>query len=740
MRIAAWLGTTVTVAALLAVPVSSAVAAPAGSIAASTAGTAATTTADAAAADATVADVCAQPARPGWAQCMAQKLVPAVGAAQPMNSGVGGYSPADLASAYHLDTNKGAGRTVAIVDAYDDPTAAADLAVYRSHFNLPPCTVANGCFTKVAQDGSSNYPAANNSWSGEITLDLDMVSAICPQCHILLVEAKDPSFDDLGAAVDTAVQLGAKFVSNSYGAGEWDGENWFDSFYNHPGVAITVSTGDDGYQATYPASSPYVTAVGGTTLSRANNGRGWSETAWNGAMSGCSAYEAKPSFQSSTNTGCSMRAEADVSADADPYTGVAVYGTTGMGGWSVYGGTSAAAPIIAGTYALAGLPGASDYPNTYPYADPSALNDAVGGNNGSCSPKQLCTAVTGWDGPTGLGTPDGTAAFSASATSAPTLGAVNVSLGVVGQSGTPTVCAGAATQVQATVTDAATGVPVPGVAVTLSSTSSTGTSTTITTRTTNNQGQVSATVTPSAALTLDASSKATTAYAAGAATSLPVTVNNCVATLNAAADRTTVPYRGTVNVAGTLFGTDSASSAQAPMSGARVIVVDTPTRGRAAVLGTATVASNGSFAARVRPSASGELSVLYAPAGAPSVAGDVGPITVGNWWTRLSLHAPTRNLTAGVRHVVRGTLVRSYGSWSGAAPGVRVRIYLTARTGRRTLLATATTTARGTFRVTVRPKRTGSLTAAVASVTGYRNTESSPLVIRSARHSAKSHR
>ena len=166
------------------------------------------------------------------------------------------------------------------------------------------------------------------------------------------------------------------------------------------------------------ATSKYVTAVGGTSLKTASNTRGWSETVWNttsyteGAGSGCSQYVAKPAFQNSISTGCSKRAEADVSAVADPATGVAVYQTYGGSGWAVYGGTSAASPIIASVYALAGTPGSSDVPNTYPYAHTGNLNDVTSGSNGTCG-APLCTAGTGWDGPTGLGTPNGVAAFKA---------------------------------------------------------------------------------------------------------------------------------------------------------------------------------------------------------------------------------------------------------------------------------------------------------------------------------------
>jgi hypothetical protein len=357
-----------------------------------------------------VVQLCGTPA-PGQASCLAERQIPSASpaAATATPATPGGLGPADLADAYQLDTSKGYGQTVAVVDAYDDPTAAADLGVYRSQYGLPAC--GTGCFSKVNQSGASGpLPAGNAGWAGEISLDLDMVSAICPQCNILLVEANSSYLSDLGTAVDTAVRLGAKFVSNSYGGGEYAGVGGNDVHYNHPGVAITASTGDNGYGMSYPASSPYVTAVGGTTLSRSSGGRGWTETAWAGAGSGCSGYLGQPVMQAATGTGCANRAVADVSAVANPATGVAVYNG---GGWGVYGGTSASAPIIAGVYALAGTPSAADYPNSYPYQNSTSLFDVTAGSNGSCSTHQWCAAGVGWDGPTGLGSPDTAAAFSA---------------------------------------------------------------------------------------------------------------------------------------------------------------------------------------------------------------------------------------------------------------------------------------------------------------------------------------
>jgi subtilase family serine protease len=348
------------------------------------------------------------PAAAGAASCHALVVTDSKGApvVTPTPSG---YGPSDLVSAYKLTTTGGTGQTIAIVDAYDDPNAASDLAAYRAQYGLSPCTTANGCFRKVNQSGGTSYPRANSSWAQEISLDLDMASAICPNCHILLVEATNSSLTNLGTAVNTAAKLGANTISNSYGGSESSAEtSWDSSYYHHPGIAITVSSGDSGYGVQYPAASQYVTAVGGTSLTRASNSRGWSETAWSGAGSGCSAYEPKPASQ--TDPGCSKRTVADVAAVADPNTGVAVYDTYRTGGWLVFGGTSVASPIIAGVYALAGNEASFNF-GSYPYAHAGSLFDIISGSNGSCGSSYLCTAGPGYDGPTGLGTPNGTSAF-----------------------------------------------------------------------------------------------------------------------------------------------------------------------------------------------------------------------------------------------------------------------------------------------------------------------------------------
>ena len=323
-------------------------------------------------------------------------------------SGPPGFHPADLISAYKLTVTKGSGQTIAIVDAFDNPKAETDLAVYRSTYGLPACTTADHCFKKVNQNGATApLPAANTQWGVEISLDLDMASAICSHCHILLVEASSASFANLGAAVDRAARMHATEISNSYGGSE-GGASAAD--YHHPGIPITASAGDGGYAAgaQTPADFSTVTAVGGTTLTRAAGARGWNETVWASTGSGCSALIEKPAWQHDAN--CAKRLTADVSAVADPKTGVSVFDTFGYGGFMVVGGTSASAPIIAGVYALAGN-GALVSDASHAYSHASNLFHVTAGRNGMCAIKPLCTAGTWTDGPTGLGTPDGAAAF-----------------------------------------------------------------------------------------------------------------------------------------------------------------------------------------------------------------------------------------------------------------------------------------------------------------------------------------
>lgn len=343
-------------------------------------------------------------------------------------AGPTGNGPVQIKSAYKLTGLSAAGRTVAIVDAFDDPKAESDLAVYRSTYGLPPCTTANGCFKKLNQNGAASpLPATDYGWAEEISLDLDAVSAACPDCKILLVEANSATTADLMKAVDAAARPGVVAISNSYGAAEDSTILAADAHLNHPGIAVTASSGDSGFGVSWPASSANVTAVGGTTLTAAANARGWSETAWSGSGSGCSTLEPKPAWQH--DAGCAKRTVADVSADADPASGLAVYDTAnscgssslcdllirfglvqGLDGWAQVGGTSLSSPLIAAVYALAGNTG-SITAGSYPYAHTASLFDVTTGSNGSCSGSYLCTAGPGYDGPTGLGTPNGTGGF-----------------------------------------------------------------------------------------------------------------------------------------------------------------------------------------------------------------------------------------------------------------------------------------------------------------------------------------
>jgi hypothetical protein len=388
--------------------------------------------------------VCGRPS-PAHAACLAI-LVPgssaqsllgapaASGLLSPSYSGSGvggGYAPADLRSAYDLPSaTAGTGQTVAIVDAYDDPNAESDLAAYRARYGISACTSGNGCFRKVNQSGGTSHPKANASWAVEISLDLDMASAACPSCHILLVEATSNAYANLFAAEDEAAALGATEISNSWAGEEFSGETSDDTHFHHPGVPITVSAGDEGYGVEYPASSQYVIAVGGTALTQASNSRGWSETAWSGTGSGCSAYEPKPAWQS--DTGCARRTDTDLAAVASPETPVSVADSYRLPaefskpepGWTLVGGTSVSSPLIAATMALANaatrsFEGADALYREAAQNGTRTLDDVTSGSNGSCG-SYLCNAGPGYDGPTGLGSPYGAPETSAGPSSPPT--------------------------------------------------------------------------------------------------------------------------------------------------------------------------------------------------------------------------------------------------------------------------------------------------------------------------------
>ena len=386
--------------------------------------------------------VCPTPTSPGVMACLSVIKSGKRAAFQPDLVNPFAYRPVDLQQAYNLvaaSKGRGKGMTVAIVDGGDDPDAARNLAAYRKEWGLPACDTATGagCVVKVNQSGkASPLPIADptGSWEVEESLDLDMVSAICPNCRILLVEAGfdpanvpeeyDPGIAQFSAAENSAVSLGAKFVSNSWGGPESVADLAYNQAFQHPGVAITVAAGDAGYGVSYPASTQFVTSVGGTSLvPAAGKSRGWTESAWSGTGSGCSAIQAKPAWQTADDRspdGCLTRTDNDVSAVADPNTGVWIYDTYPYLGqtldWESVGGTSAASPIIAAVYALAGTPKPGTYPASYLYqkGHSADLYPATGGTNGWCETFRayLCHGEPGYDAPTGLGTPDGITAFA----------------------------------------------------------------------------------------------------------------------------------------------------------------------------------------------------------------------------------------------------------------------------------------------------------------------------------------
>jgi len=334
-----------------------------------------------------------------------------------------GWGATDIEAAYRLPVGRGGGQTVALVDAYSTPDLAGDLGVYRKEYGLPACTTGSGCLRIVNQQGKASPlpPADPFGWGVEETLDVSMVSAACPLCKIVVVEAKEPSFAALAAAEDTAARLGAAVISNSYGARESGFTQAYAKSYDHPGHVVVASSGDTGFTAAaFPANLAAVTAVGGTELARARDARGWTEAVWNtggGASgSGCSAYVAKPAWQRDPH--CPGRTVADVAALA---WNVPLYDSSipkAEGGpWLTVGGTSAASPLIAGVYALAG--NAATVRPGYEYAHASSLFDVTSGNNdwwngthgAACGNDYLCVAKKGYDAPTGLGTPNGTGAF-----------------------------------------------------------------------------------------------------------------------------------------------------------------------------------------------------------------------------------------------------------------------------------------------------------------------------------------
>jgi hypothetical protein len=443
--------------------------------------------------DYSVRSACAAPA-PGRASCFALELVPKTPAARAHTRPLGmarktllrtggaaavcesptaaegcyGLRPQDLHSVYELPATAPSEQKIALVDAYNDPNAEADLAEYDKEFDLPACTAASGCFTQVNEKGkASPLPETNNGWAKETSLDIEVAHAICENCHILLVEATNETYASFDAAEETASGLGATEISNSWGGEEPTVDS---TAFDHPGVVVTAASGDFGYlnwnattweakeHVNYPASSPHVVAVGGTRLTATAEGKWVGETVWNGGnstlvvsrggtTSGCSMRFAAAPWQQAladwSSLGCeSRRAVADVSVDADPYTGVAIYDSNPLEGerpvgWTTIGGTSVGSPLIAATFALAGGARGVEYPARTLYEsevkDPDALHDIVTGSNGqcakafaedglsgctpeeeadSCSASPICLAGPGYDGPTGVGTPDGIGAFT----------------------------------------------------------------------------------------------------------------------------------------------------------------------------------------------------------------------------------------------------------------------------------------------------------------------------------------
>lgn len=367
------------------------------------------------------ADLCPATAGSEGVRCLGKVVTDNGGSPARSADPTSGFGPADLHSAYKMPSRGGNGAIVAIVAAYHYPNAEDDLGVYRDTYGLPPCTRANGCFHQTDANGDpitfAVDPRGCAGWAGEVALDMQVASAMCPDCRILLVEVDGTGIDggvsddagpmlDLapfGLAVEAAVRMGAVAVSNSYGAPE----DMDDPHFNQPGVLITAATGDRGFgKAIAPAVYSGVLAVGGTSLTPSSSSRGWAESAWQNGGSACSSKVPKPPWQ--TDPGCSMRVQADVSAVADPSTGLSVYCTSpnGVGAWQVGGGTSAAAPIVAAALTMLHV---SPSPS-YPWKNATKFFDITLGLNGiSCSPSYLCNAGLGYDGPTGWGTPNGSA-------------------------------------------------------------------------------------------------------------------------------------------------------------------------------------------------------------------------------------------------------------------------------------------------------------------------------------------
>jgi len=328
------------------------------------------------------------------------------------DAGPTGIFPAKMKVAYGFNTiaNHGKGQVIAIVDAFDDPNAEADLGTFSTQFGLPACTTANKCFKKIKVAGA---PADTTGWSNEIAIDTQWAHAIAPSARIFLVEAKSNSNTDLYHAVDVAVAYGATVVSMSWSGGEASNETTSDSHFSVTGVTFVAASGDGGHGVGYPAASPFVVGVGGTSLTIATNGTWTSETAWSGSGGGVSAYEGEPSYQAGVQT-TGKRGIPDVAYDGNPNTGVPAYSSYACGscytGWNQWGGTSIGTPQWAALFALANsMRVAASKTNLnqpqfllYPAAE-TDYHDITSGTNGSCGAQ--CTAKTGYDYVTGLGSP-----------------------------------------------------------------------------------------------------------------------------------------------------------------------------------------------------------------------------------------------------------------------------------------------------------------------------------------------
>jgi subtilase family serine protease len=330
------------------------------------------------------------------------------------------FVPSQIRHAYGFDliANQGAGQTIGVVDAYDDANAENDLGVFSRQFNLPACTSSNGCFRKVYSN--SRRPAANSNWSVEISLDIEWAHAVAPQAKILLIEASSNNLSDLLSAVDAAVRNGASVVSMSWTAGEVSGERNLDNHFVANGVTFLAASGDTGTGVAYPAASPYVIGVGGTSLTLDASGNYLSEAAWSGSGGGLSRYENEPLAQEQfgiPDNSRGSRGVPDVSYNANPGTGYAVYdsiGINGYSGWFQVGGTSAGAPQWAALVAIANSQRVAARKANLTSANGTVYSTAksnlaanfhavTAGTNGSCG--VICDALAGYDYVTGLGTP-----------------------------------------------------------------------------------------------------------------------------------------------------------------------------------------------------------------------------------------------------------------------------------------------------------------------------------------------